>query len=411
MFKKNELRLLWPFYMMALIASSFSVALSVWIIFFQHKFTFTQISFGLTFQAVAAILFEVPTGAIADIFGRKFSVVSGIMLQGLMWLALPFIDLPALLYLAFFLMGALRTLESGADKAWMIDWLKCNNEEKLVHDMFIKIQSLNSAGLVIGSLLTTLLLFLFEIKHLFFVQGCGYLFAGLLLFFFTKENIYKRNTTNKRVIYDTLHVSKEGINFLLKDKALLYLVLATSFAICSKDFGVVAWQPLLVDLSLPVKYLGIVFSGVSLIGIITPFLSKKILKKIGHEKNYLTITTIIEFIFLISLYFVDNTFFTYGIIVYISVMAVTDLQSPVGSLYFQSFIPSKIRATMGSVQSMIFAIFSSFSTIIGGYIMDNTGPKMALVCFSLFLIPAAFFYLRIKNKAHHLPIRIDFAGA
>lgn len=397
--------------MMALIASSFSVALSVWIIFFQHKFTFTQISFGLTFQAVAAILFEVPTGAIADIFGRKFSVVSGIMLQGLMWLALPFIDLPALLYLAFFLMGALRTLESGADKAWMIDWLKCNNEEKLVHDMFIKIQSLNSAGLVIGSLLTTLLLFLFEIKHLFFVQGCGYLFAGLLLFFFTKENIYKRNTTNKRVIHDTLHVSKEGINFLLKDKALLYLVLATSFAICSKDFGVVAWQPLLVDLSLPVKYLGIVFSGVSLIGIITPFLSKKILKKIGREKNYLTITTIIEFIFLISLYFVDNTFFTYGIIVYISVMAVTDLQSPVGSLYFQSFIPSKIRATMGSVQSMIFAIFSSFSTIIGGYIMDNTGPKMALVCFSLFLIPAAFFYLRIKNKAHHLPIRIDFAGA
>lgn len=397
--------------MMALIASSFSVALSVWIIFFQHKFTFTQISFGLTFQAVAAILFEVPTGAIADIFGRKFSVVSGIMLQGLMWLALPFIDLPALLYLAFFLMGALRTLESGADKAWMIDWLKCNNEEKLVYEMFIKIQSLNSAGLVIGSLLTTLLLFLFEIKHLFFVQGCGYLFAGLLLFFFTKENIYKRNTTNKRVIHDTLHVSKEGINFLLKDKALLYLVLATSFAICSKDFGVVAWQPLLVDLSLPVKYLGIVFSGVSLIGIITPFLSKKILKKIGHEKNYLTITTIIEFIFLISLYFVDNTFFTYGIIVYISVMAVTDLQSPVGSLYFQSFIPSKIRATMGSVQSMIFAIFSSFSTIIGGYIMDNTGPKMALVCFSLFLIPAAFFYLRIKNKAHHLPIRIDFAGA
>lgn len=396
--------------MMALIASSFSVALSVWIIFFQHKFTFTQISFGLTFQAVAAILFEVPTGAIADIFGRKFSVVSGIMLQGLMWLALPFIDLPALLYLAFFLMGALRTLESGADKAWMIDWLKCNNEEKLVHEMFIKIQSLNSAGLVIGSLLTTLLLFLFEIKHLFFVQGCGYLFAGLLLFFFTKENIYKRNTTNKRVIYDTLHVSKEGINFLLKDKALLYLVLATSFAICSKDFGVVAWQPLLVDLSLPVKYLGIVFSGVSLIGIITPFLSKKILKKIGHEKNYLTITTIIEFIFLISLYFVDNTFFTYGIIVYISVMAVTDLQSPVGSLYFQSFIPSKIRATMGSVQSMIFAIFSSFSTIIGGYIMDNTGPKMALVCFSLFLIPAAFFYLRIKNKANHLSIRIDFAG-
>lgn len=402
--KKNELKLLWPFYLMALTASSFSVALPVWVIFFQHKFSFVQISFALSVQSLAAILFEIPTGAIADTFGRKVSVILGITLQGLLWIALPFINSGHLLYSAFFLMGTLRTLESGSDKAWVIDWLKGNHRGNLVHDMFIKIQSLSSIGCVISSLLASLLLFFFEIRWLFFIQGCGYVLESTFLFFFAKEKICrKKKTNNKKLVQDALCTAKKGVNFLLNTKALFYLVLATTFAVCSKDFGCLAWQPFLVELSLPAKYLGMVFSIGSLIGIITPFFSKMLLKKFGLEKHYLSFTTAVEFIFLASLYFIDRPFFALGVIVYIFVMVISDLQSPVSSLYFQSLIPNKIRATMGSVQSMIFAVFSFVITIIGGYAMDKQGPKMAIIYFSFFLVPAAIFYLRIKNKANGPP--------
>ncbi len=397
--KTGEWKLLWPFYLTAFGAASFSVTLPVWIIFFQHKFTFTQISYALSAQALAALLLEIPAGAAADLFGRKFSVVTGISLQGLLWLALPFISSSSLLYAAFFLIGGARALESGADKAWIVDWLKCNGKESLIHEMFVKIQSLGSAGLIISSLLASLLLFFFEIKMLFFVQGSGYLFKGLFLFFFAKEERGKRKKIDKGLIHNTLRTSKKGVYLLCKNKSLLYLVLATAFAVCSKDFGCMAWQPLLVDLSLPMEYLGIAFSVISLTGIVTPFFAKKLLKKIGHEKHYLSFTTFVEFISLLSLYFINKPFFTLALIVHLSVTVLSDLQTPVGSRYFQALIPGDIRATMGSVQAMIFAAFSLVITVVGGYIMDVKGPKTAIICFSFFLIPSAVFYLRIKNKA------------
>ncbi|MBI5407814.1 MAG: MFS transporter [Nitrospirae bacterium] len=401
--KKDEWRLLWPFYLMALGAASFSVTLPVWMIFFQHKFTFTQISFAVSVQALAAILLEIPAGAAADLFGRKFSVVAGVSLQGLLWSALPFINSWSLLYAAFFLMGGLRALESGADKAWIVDWLKCNGKGDLIHDMFIKIQSLSSAGLIISSLLASLLLFFFEIEILFFVQGCGYLIEGLFLFFFAKEESGKREKINNGLIHNTLRTSKEGVYLLCKNKSLLYLVLATAFAVCLKDFGCLAWQPLLVEMSLPAEYLGVAFSIISLTGIVTPFFSKKLLEKIGREKHYLAFTTFVEFITLLLLYFVNKPFFTLALIVYLSVTVLSDLQAPVGSRYFQALIPGSLRATMGSVQAMIFAAFSLVITVIGGHIMDMKGPKTAIMYFSFFLIPSAVFYLRIKNRAPDHP--------
>lgn len=397
--KKTELQLLWPFYVTAFSSSASSVALPVWMIFFQAHFSFLQISFALSLQSLASIMFEIPTGAIADLFGRKVSVVSGIVLQGLLWLVLPFIDSETILYFAFFLMGFLRTLESGADHAWMVDWLKGNKQAKLIQEMFIKINSLHSVGRVLSSLLATLLLLFMEIRFLFFVQGCGYILESALLFFFAREKVRQRRRKVKNLLHHALHAPDEGVRFLLKNKPLLSLVLATTFAVCSKDFGCIVWQPLLVDLSLPAEQLGMVFATASVIGIFAPFLSRRLLKKIDREERYLSFTTLIEFSVLASLYFAHKPFFTLGIVVYIAVELISDLQAPVRSMYFQTLVPSNIRATVGSVQSMIFAVFSCFVTMVGGYAMDLKGPQMAIVGFSLFLIPAGILYLRIKVVA------------
>jgi MFS family permease len=400
--RKNELKLLWPFYLTALTGSSLAVALPVWIVFLQKEYSFVQIAFAVSLQSIAAVLFEIPTGAIADAFGRKMSVVLGIVLQGLLWLALPFIHVVTLLYPAFFLMGFLRTLESGADKAWIIDWLKENNGGGLVQEMFVKIQSLHSAGSVISSLLATLLLFCCDISILFLVQGAGYILESICLFFFAKENFQRGKRRKVADLFnDAVQTAKNGFNFLHNSKSLLYLVMATTLAVCTKDFGCIAWQPLLVNLSLPAEQLGIVFSSCSLIGIITPFVAKGLLKLIGREKHYLSITTFAELVLLASLYFVCSPFFPVGIIVYLFITIISDLQSPIGSLYFQSLIPSKIRATMGSLQSMIFASFSLVITCIGGYLMDKQGPRMSVVYFSFFLIPAIIFYSMIKSKTDH----------
>ena len=90
-------------------------------------------------------------------------------------------------------MGLARTLESGADKAWMIDWLKDNKKDTLIHDMFIKMQSLNRAGSALGLLFSTVLLFILDMKYLFLIQGAGLLLTGFFCCLLLKKKRIELN--------------------------------------------------------------------------------------------------------------------------------------------------------------------------------------------------------------------------
>ena len=64
----------------------------------------------------------------------------------------------------------------------------------------------------------------------------------------------------------------------------------------------------------------------------------------------------------------------------------------------KKFIPSKIRATIGSLRSMVMGTAAAIGLIIAGVIADIVGPKMTIIYSAFFMIPAVIFYLKIKNK-------------
>jgi len=74
-----------------------------------------------------------------------------------------------------------------------------------------------------------------------------------------------------------------------------------------------------------------------------------------------------------------------------------DLFMPIGSAYFQSYVPSKMRATITSFQGMIIALAYAISMPISGFVAQHIGPKYTIVLGSIFLIPALVFYLKIKE--------------
>ena len=63
------------------IVSSFLSALiftiPIWVVFYQHRINAVQISLLVSTQYASQLLFELPTGAFADLVGRKWSVVIG----------------------------------------------------------------------------------------------------------------------------------------------------------------------------------------------------------------------------------------------------------------------------------------------------------------------------------------------
>jgi len=71
---------------------------------------------------------------------------------------------------------------------------------------------------------------------------------------------------------------------------------------------------------------------------------------------------------------------------------------PASEVFFHRFIPSKMRATMGSVRSMTIYIGGILGSIITGYLMDLIGVKFTMLLYIPLIIPIIFLYLKIKEE-------------
>jgi len=88
---KKEWQLLWPFYLSKFLQSIFLLTVPYWVIYFNKLgLSFSQISILASAHLLGIIIFEIPTGALADVLGRMLSVLMGIFLSSLLLSAIPF---------------------------------------------------------------------------------------------------------------------------------------------------------------------------------------------------------------------------------------------------------------------------------------------------------------------------------
>ena len=110
-FKKDELKLLWPIYISILFGSILFLYPIFYVLYFREiGFSLTQIGFLASAFFIANILFEIPTGVIADLFGRKFSVITGYILAGIAMTLIMFSN-NFYIILALFFLGRLLYLQ------------------------------------------------------------------------------------------------------------------------------------------------------------------------------------------------------------------------------------------------------------------------------------------------------------
>jgi len=397
LFKRGEWNILWPFYLNILIIYSFFLVLPYWVIYFNEVgFTFTQLGIAWAVFSFVPILFEIPTGAVADIFGRKFSVVLGGILISIMLFLVIFAKEFYILLIIMALWGISQTLGSGSYDAWVIDLLKSKKKDKLIHDFFIKFQSFGTLGVIISGLLASLAYKYLGINSLWIISSISALIATIILIFTTKENFKRHKVNLKKSFSRTIDISKKGIKFSIKHDVIKLLMLASFFVIISGAVSSLSWQPFLKNIGLPLEYLGVFYSGMAFVLIGVPFLQKPLLKLVKKEKYYLSLKVFLEIILLLFVYFVISPMF--AIILLILLAFLDELTPGVRITYFNKFVPSKIRATVGSVNAMVVGLAGAIGLIVGGIMIDTFGPQMTIFYSAFFLIPAIIFYLMIKQK-------------
>lgn len=396
LFKKEEFKLLWPAYLALFIGFLTDATRFIFVIYFIQKgFTIFQTSIFLGVLALGVVLFEIPTGAIADTLGRKTSVILGWILAGLMFMLIP---LTNDFYLICLILAAhifTFTMISGADEAWIVDLLKKKKLQKYQQNFYINANSIKNLGLFIAGILGTIVIGTLGMDWTFYFGGGGMIIGGLVYLILEPERKITKKTTIKKAFIDTWKASKQAIIYIKKNKVLSNLTIA-SFFIGLASINYVAWQPYFVQQNISVEYFALLGSLGALIAVGIPHLVTIIKKKYDQENIILSIFTGISSIVAILTYFISGPI--YAIIAFITIYyVISNLLYPIEDDYFQRHSVSKLRATLVSTSSMAMALPGFFGFLFGGAIADWLGPVAALAISGIISLPAIYFYLKAKK--------------
>ncbi len=314
----------------------------------------------------AMILFEIPTGVIADRWGRKISLLFGAVFFGAGFLLFGIYTSYMVLVGAEIICAFGMTLLSGADRAILYELLKASGEEKKATTVMSRYDAFGTAGLFLafpaGSLFVGSGLVPYEsaLGLVFTATACAIFIAGLILIF-VKEGRFEKSDTN------ALRQGWEG--FLKTFRHPKLRIFGLNYALISSMTFFMFWfyQSLLIENDFPISWQGFIASGFNLSAMLLLFATPFVERKVGI-RNSLFLSSIIPGVLYILVSFIPGTAMAIA-----AIFGVTNLKmfrAPMLNALMNDQIESSNRATVLSGISMIERIATTLLYPIAGLLTD-----------------------------------------
>lgn len=396
-FKKGELKILWPFYANNLINMFFFYYLFAVIYFTEIGLSPVQIGLFYTVAAVSSLIFEIPTGAFADIYGRKPSTILGYILSALVMIPVYFTTNFTLLLVLSALWGFSSTFISGASDAWVVDLLKGKRRKDLIDEYYTKRHSFYAFAGFMSGLVGALLVGIFGIE-IIWLSFAGTYLANAIFLSFGEEKFTRKKRTIRNHIKEFFSHNKKSMKYIKKDINLRKILFATIFFAIAVyiTMSEILWVPFFTSLGLSQASFGLLLSATWVLGIISPFIAKKIAKRMNSKRNFLLMILTLIIITFFLMIFVNSLFLM--LVLYILYFSLFDTWAPVHTPLLQHFIPSKMRATILSFRTFILSSVSAVIPLFVGFLLEFYNPKIILISGAAFFIPIIIIYSTLKDK-------------
>ena len=330
------------------------------------------------FFTAGMVIFEIPTGVVADTVGRRASYLLGTatlavttVMYWLLWLwHSPFwawAVVSVLLGLGF-------TFFSGAVDAWLVDALRATEYRGTLETVFGRAQIVGGIAMFSGSVLGGVVAQLTDLGVPFLIR------AGILVVTFVVAALLMRDlgfTPERGVgpIRATRNVLHASLKYGLGDPPVRWLMLASPFTAGVGIYVFYALQPYLLELwgdegAYSIAGLAAaILSAASIVGgAIAPFVRRRFRKR----TSAILLATIASAVILVALAFTTN--FWVAIVLLAGWGIASSIDDPVHRAYLNDMIPSKQRATvlsfdslLGSAGGVVFQPILGRSADLGGY--------------------------------------------
>lgn len=347
-----------------------------------------------TVLELSILLFEVPTGIVADMYSRRLSIIIGYVLIGVGFLlegSLPFF-LPIIL--GQILWGIGYTFTSGATQAWISDEIG----EVRANRAFLRANQLGQAtallGLGAGALIGSL-----RVSLPIQVGGGLILALAVVLAFLMPENGFQPAHRKERHTWQVFRATfTDGIAAIRRRPALLdILLIGLFFGLYSEGFDRL-WTKLILDnFTFPALFQPVVWlSGLRAAGMMVSIAATEVASRRTDTTNHISIARAlmgITIVLIAGLIGFAQARWLIGLVAAYWIIYVSrNLINPLYTAWVNQKLDSTVRATVLSMSSLVDAIGQVAGGPLIGLIGNLSGVRVAISISSLSLTPILLLF-------------------
>jgi MFS family permease len=368
----------------------FSLVMPIIVLFYEKQGLGLQDVFILkSVYSIAAVTLEIPSGYLADVWGRRKCLLLGSFLFFFGYLCYSFTDTFAAFLFAELLLGVGQTLVNGADSALLYDTTAQYKEEHLYLRYEGRITMIGNFAEAFAGIFGGLLA-VYSLRFPFYGQA-AIAFIGIPASIALKE--VNRSKQIQNPLTEIIRIIKYS---LITNKRLCCNIMYSG--IIGAATLMMAWfvQPVLMYLKTPVSWFGVIWTVLNLVVGFAALYSDRVDRYLGPKKMGSLIL-----LFIVGGYVTLAFNLTYaGLAILFVFYIFRGFATPILKGYINQMTISEMRATVLSIRNFIIRLmFAAISPFLG-WLNDMYSLQTALLVSSaIIFIPGAIFLgLQFKKE-------------
>jgi len=309
------------------------------------------------FFTVGQVLFEVPTGVVADTRGRRFSFLLGagtLLLSTLLYLVMWQVHAPLVGWaVASILLGLGFTFFSGATEAWLVDALNASGFDGTLEAVFGRAQTVGGAAMLFGSVAGG---FIAQATNLGvpYVVRAAMLGVTLVVAWWFMHDLGFSPARGETAASAVRTVVRGAVDGGLRNRPVRWLMLASPFTAGVGIYAFYAFQPYLLELFGDPTAYGIAGLAAAIVAgaqIVGGLIVSRVRRLFSRRTHALLLGGVID-VALLALVGVTSSF-----VMAVALLAIWSMVFAIGMPLRQAFIngviPSEQRATVLSFDALM----------------------------------------------------------
>jgi MFS family permease len=327
--------------------------------------TFAQTMLLQSWFSIWLFILEIPTGAVADRWGRKISIALGSLVAALGVMIYSSTPNFIIFMIGEFLLAVASAFISGADQALVYDSLKEAGQENSSKKVLNRYLSAMRLAIMFSAPMGSMIASAFGLRYAMLLMSIPMGIAGIVALFIREPRLSADAPRETKRYWDAL---KQGIRFLLRHRVARVMV-ADAVPVAALSFMLIwLYQPLLMQLNLDITYFGWVQAAMTGAQIIILLYYPELERLLGSKQRYLAWSALGGGFGMVLLAYMNRIYIVIPLAVVLSAFGMTRMD--IFSNYLQKYIDSDIRATVLSTVMMLRRIVIACIQPVIGFLAD-----------------------------------------